>query len=30
LQLYLGHKEIRHTVRYSALSSAPFNDFWKD
>ena len=30
LQLYLGHKDIRHTVRYSELSSAPFNDFWKD
>jgi len=30
LQLYLGHKDIRHTVRYSELSSAAFNDFWKD
>jgi site-specific recombinase XerD len=29
-QLYLGHKDIRHTVRYSALSTAAFNDFWKD
>ena len=30
LQLYLGHKDIRHTARYSELSSAAFNDFWKD
>jgi type 1 fimbriae regulatory protein FimE len=30
LQLYLGHKDIRHTARYSALSSAAFNDFWRD
>jgi type 1 fimbriae regulatory protein FimB/type 1 fimbriae regulatory protein FimE len=29
-QLYLGHKDIRHTTRYSELSSAAFNDFWKD
>jgi type 1 fimbriae regulatory protein FimB/type 1 fimbriae regulatory protein FimE len=30
LQLYLGHRDIRHSVRYSELSSAAFNDFWKD
>ena len=30
LQLYLGHKDIRHTTRYSALSSVAFNNFWKD
>ena len=30
LQLYLGHKDIRHTARYSELSSAAFNEFWKD
>jgi len=30
LQLYLGHKDIRHTVRYSELSSAAFNNLWKD
>jgi site-specific recombinase XerD len=30
LQLYLGHKDIRHTARYSELSSAAFIDFWKD
>jgi hypothetical protein len=30
LQLYLGHKDIRHTARYSELSSAAFNGFWKD
>jgi type 1 fimbriae regulatory protein FimB/type 1 fimbriae regulatory protein FimE len=30
LQLYLGHKDIRHTARYSELSSAAFYDFWRD
>jgi site-specific recombinase XerD len=30
LQLYLGHKDIRHTARYSELSSAAFNNLWKD
>jgi integrase len=30
LQAYLGHKNIQHTVRYTALSPAPFKDFWRD
>ena len=29
IQLYLGHKNIQHTVRYTELSSARFKDFWK-
>jgi integrase len=29
LQAYLGHKNIQHTVRYTALSPAPFKDFWR-
>ncbi len=30
IQLYLGHKNIQHTVRYTELSSNRFNGFWKD
>jgi integrase len=30
IQLYLGHKNIQHTVRYTELSPARFKDFWKD
>lgn len=30
LQHYLGHKNIQHTVRYTELSAARFNGFWKD
>jgi site-specific recombinase XerD len=30
IQDYLGHREIRHTVRYTALSPEPFRDFWRD
>jgi integrase len=29
IQGYLGHKDIRHTVRYTALSPKPFRDFWR-
>jgi integrase len=29
LQHYLGHRNIQHTVRYSELSAARFNNFWK-
>ena len=29
LQAFLGHKYIRHTVRYSALSPAPFRNLWR-
>jgi integrase len=30
IQDYLGHRDIRHTVRYTELSPAPFRDFWRD
>jgi integrase len=30
IQDYLGHKSIQHTVRYTALSPAKFNDFFRD
>jgi integrase len=30
IQDYLGHKDIRHTVRYTELSPRPFRDFWRD
>ena len=30
LQHYLGHRDIRHTLRYMELPSQPFKDFWKD
>ena len=30
IQLWLGHKNITHTVRYTALSDAPFKDFWRE
>jgi integrase len=29
IQLWLGHKNIAHTVRYTALSDAAFKDFWR-
>ena len=29
IQDWLGHRSIQHTVRYSELSPAPFNDFWR-
>jgi type 1 fimbriae regulatory protein FimB/type 1 fimbriae regulatory protein FimE len=30
IQLYLGHRNIQHTVRYTELASDRFKDFWKD
>jgi site-specific recombinase XerD len=30
IQLYLGQKNIQHTVRYTELASGRFKDFWKD
>ena len=30
IQLYLGHKNIQHTVRYTDLSPQRFKDFWHD
>jgi type 1 fimbriae regulatory protein FimB/type 1 fimbriae regulatory protein FimE len=29
LQAYLGHKNIRHTVRYTELAPDRFKDFWR-
>ena len=30
IQLYLGHKQIQHTTRYTELSSTRFKEFWTD
>jgi type 1 fimbriae regulatory protein FimB/type 1 fimbriae regulatory protein FimE len=30
LQLYLGHKNIQHTVRYTQLDAGRFKGFWHD
>lgn len=30
LQHYLGHRDIRHTLRYFELPEKPFKDFWRD
>ena len=30
IQHYLGHKNIQHTVRYTALAADRFKAFWKD
>lgn len=30
IQLYLGHRNIQHTVRYTELSAECFSDFWND
>jgi type 1 fimbriae regulatory protein FimB/type 1 fimbriae regulatory protein FimE len=30
IQLYLGHRQIQHTTRYTELSSTRFKDFWTD
>jgi type 1 fimbriae regulatory protein FimE len=30
IQLYLGHRNIQHTVRYTQLSPGRFKNFWKD
>ena len=30
VQLYLGHKNIQHTVRYTQLAAGRFKDFWRD
>jgi hypothetical protein len=29
IQLYLGHKNTQHTVRYTELAAGRFKDFWK-
>jgi site-specific recombinase XerD len=30
IQQYMGHRNIQHTVRYTALSPDRFKDFWRD
>lgn len=30
LQLWLGHRNIQHTVRYTELSPSRFRNFWRD
>jgi type 1 fimbriae regulatory protein FimB/type 1 fimbriae regulatory protein FimE len=30
IQHYLGHRNIQHTVRYTALAADRFKDFWED
>lgn len=30
IQLYLGHRNIQHTVRYTELTAGRFKDFWRD
>ncbi|HFD86971.1 MAG TPA: integrase [Gammaproteobacteria bacterium] len=30
IQLYMGHRNIQHTVRYTELAADRFNGFWKD
>jgi type 1 fimbriae regulatory protein FimB/type 1 fimbriae regulatory protein FimE len=30
LQTYPGYSNIQHTVRYTELTSDPFEDFWPD
>ena len=30
IQQYLGHRNIKHTVRYTELSSKKFNNLWND
>jgi type 1 fimbriae regulatory protein FimB/type 1 fimbriae regulatory protein FimE len=30
IQLYLGHRNIQHTVKYTELSADRFKGFWKD
>jgi type 1 fimbriae regulatory protein FimE len=30
LQLFLGHRQIQHTVRYTQLASGRFNGWFKD
>ena len=30
LQLYMGHKNIMHTMRYTEMAPDRFKSFWKD
>jgi type 1 fimbriae regulatory protein FimE len=30
IQLFLGHRNIQHTVKYTELAAGRFHDFWRD
>jgi type 1 fimbriae regulatory protein FimB/type 1 fimbriae regulatory protein FimE len=30
IQLFLGHRNIQHTVQYTELAAERFQDFWRD
>lgn len=30
IQLFLGHRNIQHTVQYTALAAGRLQDFWRD
>ena len=30
IQAWMGHKNIKHTVRYTELAPDRFKDFWRD
>jgi site-specific recombinase XerD len=30
IQLFLGHRNIQHTVKYTELAAERFKDFWQD
>ena len=30
IQLFLGHRNIQHTVQYTELAAGRFQDFWRD
>jgi type 1 fimbriae regulatory protein FimB/type 1 fimbriae regulatory protein FimE len=30
IQLFLGHRNIQHTVKYTELAAGRFHDFWQD
>jgi len=30
LQVYLGHRNIQHTVRYTEMSPTRFKNFWRE
>jgi type 1 fimbriae regulatory protein FimB/type 1 fimbriae regulatory protein FimE len=30
IQLFLGHRNIQHTVKYTELAAGRFQDFWRD
>jgi site-specific recombinase XerD len=30
IQLFMGHRNIQHTVKYTELAAERFQDFWRD